>query len=46
MKTLCPAGIVFPHNFLLFQFPLMLIFKNYKTLSVLIYSYIKILEIV
>ena len=36
VKTLRPAGVVFPHNFS----PLVLIFKKYKTFSVLIYSYI------
>ena len=40
MKTLRPVGVVFPHNFSFFQFPLVLIFKKYKTFSVLIYSYI------
>ena len=25
VKTLCPAGVVFPHNFSFFQFPFVLI---------------------
>ena len=40
VETRRPQGGVFSHNFEFFQFSRVLIFKKYKTFSVLIYSYI------
>ena len=40
VETRRPKGGVFSHNFEFFQFSRVLIFKKYKTFSVLIYSYI------